>query len=159
MQEHRDTGRRCSIYYLRNRRNISTSLKAMRDSPLISTLFKYRQIYYLTFTEQCSTWYSLSLCGLLTNPSVLHVSTSQVVLAGLGFQPGSGPQVYVVILTDIRQYCTYLGGYPRDLKAAFTCTHTVASGVLHTVLPTSFPLSQKRGMGATVWSCGYFAKS
>lgn len=143
MQEHRDTGRRCSIYYLRNRRNISTSLKAFRESPLTSTLFEYRQIYYLNFIEQCSIWYSLSLCGLLTNPPVLHVSTSQAVLAGLGFQPGSCPHVYVVIFTDIRQHCTYFGGYPCDIKAAFTCTHTVARGVLHTVLPTSFPLSQK----------------
>ena len=89
--------------------------------------------------EQCSIWYSLCLCGLLTNSSGTTHSTSQVGLAGLGLQPGSCPHVHVLIFTDIRKYCAYLGGHHCNIKATFTCTYTVASGALHSfayLIPT-----------------------
>lgn len=86
-----------------------------------------------------SIWCSLSLCGLLTNTCGTMHSTSQVGLADLGLRPGSCPHVHALIFTAMRKYCAFLGGHHCNIKAAFTCARTVASGTLHIVLLTSFP--------------------
>lgn len=94
----------------------------------------------------------MSLCGLLTNSSGTTHSLSQVGLAGLDLQPGSCPHVHVLIFTEIRKYCVYLGGHPCNIKAAFTCACSVAKQLLaHTILPAYIPPTQAEATCRRDW--------